>query len=199
VGSLAGPAQSAALVAYNALVAMPCTVNGPNDLTGKILGTSAGAVTLTAGVYCFPATSAELMGTLTLDAQNNPNAVFVFQIGSTLTTASSSAVVLINGAQDGNVFWQVGSSATIGTGTVFAGNLVAFTSITLTHGASVSGRALALNGAVTMDTNNVTIRPTISVPPPQSCKDSDDDHDKDHQDGDHKDKDHKDTGHKDHD
>jgi type VI secretion system secreted protein VgrG len=108
-------------------------------------------------VYCF-ASSAQLTGTLTLNDQGDPNAVFVFQIGSTLTTASSSSVVFTNGDQTDNVFWQVGSSATLGSATEFAGNILALTSITLDTGANVQcGSALASNGAVTMNTNNVAI------------------------------------------
>jgi hypothetical protein len=90
-----------------------------------------------------------------LDAQGDFNAVFVFQIGSTLTTAGNASVVLINGGQDCRAFWQVGSSATLGAGTVFSGSILALASITLDTGASVSGRALAQNGAVTMDTNKI--------------------------------------------
>ena len=113
-------------------------------------------MTLTPGVYHF-SSSAQLTGTLTLDAQGDPEAHFDFQIGSTLTTASSSSVVLINGADACNVNWQVGSSATLGTNSTFEGNILALTSITLTTGANiVSGRALARNGAVTLDTNNVS-------------------------------------------
>ena len=159
-GSLAGPAQSAALVAYGDLVAEPCGT----DLTGFILGTSPGAVTLSPGVYCSPATSAQLTGTLTLDG----NGVYVFQIGSTLTTASDSSVVLANGATAGNVFWQVGSSATLGTDTVFAGSILALTSDTVTTGSSVTGRVFALNGAVTLDTNAITVAGSGGG---QSCKD----------------------------
>jgi uncharacterized repeat protein (TIGR01451 family) len=103
-----------------------------------------------------------LNGTLTLDGQNNPNAVWVFKIGSTLITGSAASVVLINGAQSCNVFWQVGSSATLGTGTNFVGNILALTSITLTTDAIVSGRALAQNGAVTLDSNQVAVS-TCSV------------------------------------
>ena len=147
-GSLAGPAQSAAVVAYDDLVAEPCGTN----LTGKILGTSPGAVTLAPGVYCFPATSAQLTGTLTLDG----NGVYVFQIGSTLTTASNSSIVLANGAAAADVFWQVGSSATLGTDTVFAGSILALTSDTVTTGTSVTGHVFALNGAVTLDSNAIT-------------------------------------------
>jgi len=150
----AGLAQGDALIAYNALAGEKCGTH----LTGKVLGTDAGAVTLAPGVYCFDS-SAQLTGTLTLDAGSNPGAVFIFQMGSTLTTASNSGVHVINGGSDTNVFWQVGSSATLGTGTSFTGNILAKASITLTTGASVSGRAFALTGAVTMDTNNVASGP----------------------------------------
>jgi len=110
-------------------------------------------LTLTPGVYFF-ASSAQLTGTLTLNTEGNPNAVFVFQIGSTLTTASNSAVVFTSSLTDKNVYWQVGSSATLGTTTAFAGNILALTSITLNNGASIGcGSALAINGAVTMNNN----------------------------------------------
>src|SRR5581483_10982927 len=88
-------------------------------------------------------------------AQGDPSAVFVFQIGSTLTTGSNASVVFLNGGQDCHAFWQIGSSATLGTDTVFAGSILALTSISLNTRASVSGRVLARNGAVTMDTNHV--------------------------------------------
>ncbi len=139
-------AQSDVTTAYNALAAQSCTA----DLTGQDLG----GLTLTEGVYCF-SSSAQLTGLLTLNAQGSANAVFVFKMVSTLTTASNASVLVTNGGVDCNVFWQVGSSATIGTGTVFVGNILALTSISLTTGASVSGRALARNGAVTLDTNHV--------------------------------------------
>ena len=116
-----------------------------------------GGLTLTPGVYN-SASSVGLTGTLTLNAGGDPNAVFIFQAGSSLTTASASQVSLINGAQSCNVFWQVGSSATLGTGSGFDGTIIAFTSITVTTDVSVSGRVLAQNGAVTLDTD------TISVP-----------------------------------
>ena len=141
-------AQNSVTTAYNTLAGQACT----QDLTGQNLG----GQTLTAGVYCF-SSSAPLTGTLTLNAQGNANAVFIFKIGSTLTAASGSSVVLINGGSVCNVFWQVGSSATLGTTTSLTGNLIALTSITLTTGARVTGRTLARNGAVTLDTNAVAV------------------------------------------
>ena len=116
-------------------------------------------MTLTPGVYCYTSAgpAAQLTGTLTLDAQGSPNAVFLFQISSTLTTASNSTVLFSGGGQGGSVYWQVGSSATLGTGTAFAGNILALTSITLTTGATMDcGRALAINGAVTLDSNSIS-------------------------------------------
>ena len=145
--AVAAQAQSDLTTAYNALAGLPCNT----DLTSQDLG----GKTLGPGVYCF-SSSAQLTGTLTLDAQGNPNAVFIFQIGSTITTATNAAVVMIGGGRACNVFWQVGSSATLGTGTAFVGNIVALASITLTTGVSLSGRALARNGAVTMDTNAIS-------------------------------------------
>ncbi|HVS88487.1 MAG TPA: ice-binding family protein [Candidatus Acidoferrum sp.] len=139
-------AQAAAHTAYGALVAEPCGTS----LTGKTLGTSPGAVALSPGVYCFNS-SAQLTGTLTL----NGNGVYVFKIGSTLTTASNSSVVLAKGATPGNVFWQVTSSATLGTNTVFVGTILANTSDTVTTGASVTGRVFALTGAVTLSGNRI--------------------------------------------
>jgi type VI secretion system secreted protein VgrG len=137
--------------AYGALAGMSFT----QDLTGQNLG----GMTLTAGVYMF-SSSAQLTGTITLDAQGDPNAVFIFQIGSTLTTASAASVLNINGANGCNVYWQVGSSATLGTGTNFAGNILALASITLTTGTTITdGSALALNGAVTLDSNFITACP----------------------------------------
>ncbi|MGZ5375145.1 MAG: ice-binding family protein, partial [Solirubrobacterales bacterium] len=110
---------------------------------------------LVSGVYCF-ASSAQLTGTVTLDAAGDPNAVFIFKMGSTLTTASGSTVALTNGAQACNVYWQVGSSATLGTDTTFVGNVLALTSITAQTGTTVDGRLLARNGAVTLDNNRIT-------------------------------------------
>jgi Ice-binding-like len=114
-----------------------------------------GGLTVIGGVYKSDA-SLGLTGVLTLDAQGDPSAVFVFQAGSTLITASGSRVVLVNGAQPCNVFWQVGSSATLGTTSVFAGNILALTSISMNNGVVLSGRALARNGAVTLINDTIT-------------------------------------------
>jgi type VI secretion system secreted protein VgrG len=142
--ALAG--QNAVTTVYNALGSQNCT----DDLTGDNLG----GLTLTPGVYCF-SSSAQLTGILRLDAQQNANAVFIFRAGSTLTTASGSSVVILNGGSACNVFWHVGSSATLGTSTSFVGNILAMASITMTTGANLTGRALARSGAVTLDTNSV--------------------------------------------
>jgi type VI secretion system secreted protein VgrG len=135
--------------AYNALAALAFTSN----LTGQDLG-SVG--TLTPGVYRFNS-SAQLTGALTLDFASNPSGDFIFQIGSTLTTASGSSVNVLNGSSLSGVYWQVGSSATLGTTTAFAGNILALASITMNTGAEIlCGRALAQNGAVTLDTNTIS-------------------------------------------
>jgi len=141
-------AKNDLVIAYNDAAGRSSNVmyGGGYDLVGQ---------TLISGVYA-DSSSLFLSGTLTLDAQGNPDAVWIFQTGSTLITASNSAVDLIGGAQACHVFWQVGSSATLGTGTDFVGNILALTSITLNTGATVDGRVLALNGAVTFDTNTIT-------------------------------------------
>ena len=153
-------AQSDVATAYNVLANEPFSQN----FTGQDLG----GKTLLPGVYHFD-TSAFLTGTLTLDTLGDPNARFDFQIGSTLITASGSSVRVINSADDCDVFWQVGSSATLGTGTAFTGHILALTSITLNTGATVlDGGVLARNGAVTLDSNTVAICPTSTVPEPSS-------------------------------
>ena len=144
--ALAAQAQNDAATAYNDLAAQACT-------TTYRPVTDLGGMTLLPGVHCFPS-SAAVTGTLTLNAQGNPNAVFVFKIGSTFITASGASVLVINGGQNCNVFWQVGSSATLGTTSTVPGTIIALASITLNTGAS-SGRAIARTGAVTLDSNNV--------------------------------------------
>jgi Ice-binding-like len=120
-----------------------------------------GGQTLTPGVYN-SASSIGLTGDLTLNAGGDPNAVFVFQAGSSLITASTSRVNLVNGAQSCNIFWQVGSSATLGTGSTFRGTVMALTSITVTTAVTIDGRVLARNGAVTLDTDTIT-RPACTT------------------------------------
>jgi hypothetical protein len=144
---IAVAAQADAHTAYNDLAAEPCGTN----LSGQTLGTSPAAVTLAPGVYCFNA-AAVLTGTLTL----NGSGVYVFQIGSTLTTSTNSEVVLANGATSGNVFWQIATSATLGTYSEIVGSVLALVSSTVTTGTSVTGRVFALTGAVTLDTNAIT-------------------------------------------
>ena len=145
--SAAGAAQASAVIAYNYLVAE--SAPPANNLTGIDLG----GKTLNPGVYTF-SSSAQLTGTLTLNDGGNPNAIFIFKIGSTITTASYSKVLMSSGGYGPNVYWQIGSSATIGTYTNFLGNIIAMASITMTTGATETGRLYALNGAVTFDTNN---------------------------------------------
>ena len=148
--AVAAAAEGDLTTAYNAAAGLGVT----QTLTGQDLG---GKI-LTPCVYFF-ASSAALTGILTLNDQGDPNAQFVFQIGSTLTTATNASVVTINGVANpgSTVFWQVGSSATLGTGTAFEGHILALTSITLDTGATIlNGSALARNGAVTLDGNSIT-------------------------------------------
>ena len=147
--AVAAQAQLDLTAAYNTLAGLPC---------GTVVGTAnIGGTTLAAGVYC-SASSLLITGDLTLDGGGDPNATFVFQAGSTLTTSGN--IVLINGAQAKNVFFQVGSSATLGVGpATWQGNILAFTSITLNDDVTLNGRALARNGAVTLGNRNVITLP----------------------------------------
>ncbi|MDB4890926.1 MAG: hypothetical protein JWL61_2781 [Gemmatimonadetes bacterium] len=147
--AVAAQAQIDLTAAYNVLAGLPCSPS--NAIVANLGGT-----TKPAGVYC-TASGIGVTGTLTLDGGGDPNSVFVFQAGTSLTTAGS--IVLINGASAKNVYWQVGSSATIGTGSQWQGNILALTSITLVDNANLIGRALARNGAVTLGTNNVITLP----------------------------------------
>jgi type VI secretion system secreted protein VgrG len=143
----ANQAQADAQSAYAVLAGQAC--NTP--LTGQDLG----GKTLAPGVYCFTS-SAQLTGQLVLDGRGKNKGVWVFQIASTLTTGTNASVVMRKGGRAGNVFWQVGSAATLGTGTAFAGNILAYSSITMNTAANLSGRALARE-AVTMDSNNMRL------------------------------------------
>ncbi len=136
--------------AYDDVASRPVTGSIPVEL---------GGTTVTPGVYASPAGTFGITGTVTLDAGGDPNAVFIFRAASTLITASASRVKLVNGAQASNVFWLVGSSATLGTYSVLRGNVLALASITVTTGTTVDGRLLAHTGAVTLDTNVITRTP----------------------------------------
>ena len=142
--SVALTAKTNLTAAYTNAAAQPCP--GTNNFSGVNLG----GKSLVPGVYC-QTTAPSLTGTLTL----NGSGIYIFQIGSTLVTASGARVRLIGGAQPCQIFWQVGSSATIATSTTFVGTIMALTSIAMQTGATLNGRALARNGAVTLDTNRI--------------------------------------------
>ncbi|WP_213283733.1 ice-binding family protein [Cellulomonas hominis] len=131
--------------------------------TGTSLGSAVAGGTYLAGVYN-ATSSLGVSGAVTLDGEGDPNAVFVFQVGASMTTASSTSIVLTGNAQACNVFWQVGASATLGSSTAFAGTVMALTSITLDTGTTVAGRVLARNGAVTLDDNVFTDPSCVSTP-----------------------------------
>ncbi len=160
----AAQAQSDLTAAYINAAGRPITATTTADLAN---------LQLQAGVYAGPSHGAlSLTGPLVLDGAGDSTSVFIFQTNSSLVTASSSTVTLINGAQECNVFWQVGSDATLGTGSTFRGNLMALNAISVTTGVTVHGRALARNAAVTLDTDTfvnpscaVTAPPTTTAPP----------------------------------
>jgi hypothetical protein len=156
-------ANSAALQAKNDLV------TAYNDVASRpttgVIPVELGGTTMAPGVYASPAGTFGITGTVTLDAGGDPNAVFIFKAASTLITASSSSVELVNGAKACNVFWQVGSSATLGTYSIIRGNVMALASITSTTGVTVDGRLLAREAAVTLDTATITRSSCVPAPP----------------------------------
>jgi hypothetical protein len=143
----AAQAQSDLTVAYDSAAGQ-----GPPNT----LATELGGATLTPGVYTSQSGTFGITGALTLDAQGNPSSVFIFQTATTLISETASQVNLINGAQPCNVFWKVGSSATLGTSSAFAGNVLALQSISVNNGVAINGRLLARNGAVTLINDTVT-------------------------------------------
>ncbi len=157
---LAAQAHADAALAYDFLAGMPSIP--ANNRSNVDLG----GLTLAPGVYKFDA-EAMLTGALTLDAGGDSGALFVFQVGTALTTSSGASVTVINGGanyDESNVFWQLGSSATLGAGTAFTGQLLAYASVTMVTGATLNGSAMALTGAVTLDGNTVT-SPPLAGPP----------------------------------
>ncbi|MEO8343089.1 MAG: ice-binding family protein [Gallionella sp.] len=154
--SLTGTVYQTDAVAQQAQIDASTAYHNLAALSSTTLSAELGGLTLTPGVYNFNS-SAQLTGILTLDFGANPDSLFVFQVGSALTTASGSLVNVLNGGANSGVFWQVGSSATLGTSSMFAGNILADQSITLNTTAKIlCGRVIALNGAVTMDTNTLS-------------------------------------------
>jgi hypothetical protein len=151
--AVAMTAQADLTTAYN---------NAAGAAGGAVLPADAGGLTLAPGVYKTTSSQPSLgiTGNLTLDGGGDPNAVWIFQIVSTVTTAAgNSQVILINSANPHNVFWQVGSSATLGTNTIFAGTIMAQASITINTGATLNGRALARTGSISLDSNPVNVPP----------------------------------------
>ncbi len=140
-------AKNALTTAYNDAASRPSNGSAGTDLAGQVF---------LPGVRTASSSLLLSSGSVTLDAQGNPNAVFIFQIGTTLITGSNTTVALVNGAQACNVFWQVGSSVTLGTGTVFVGTVMASATITANTAATIHGRLLARTGAVNLDTNTIT-------------------------------------------
>jgi len=153
---IAAQAQADLLIAYN-------------DAAGRTLDAvlktgNLGGQTLAPGLYKSSSSLEITSGDLTLDAQGDPNAIFIFQMVSTLVTTTGRQVILSGGTQAGNVFWQVGSSATIGGSSVFKGNILAYTSITMdTSGTVLGGRLLAMHGAVALDANAITVPPAAAT------------------------------------
>jgi hypothetical protein len=155
---VANTAKSDLVIAYDDAAGRPVTANH----------TALGGLTLVSGVYNAGGATLDLTGTLTLDAQDDPNAVWIFQATSDLVTASASSVSLVNGAQACNVFWQVTSSASLGSGSTFVGTIMALTSITMADDVTVDGRALARNGTVTLINDTITRSTCTTTVPPET-------------------------------
>jgi hypothetical protein len=148
-------AQNDLVTAYNAAAGQPASASAGTDLSGQ---------SFTPGVYNASSSLLFSAGSVTLNAQGNPNAVFIFQVGSSITTGSATSVLLTNGAQACNVFWQVGASVTLGSNSTFAGTVMAYTTITAGTGATLNGRLLARNGAVNLNTNTITTSTCATTP-----------------------------------
>ena len=166
-GTLNGTIHAADAIALQAKVDLAAAYDDAAGRTPAVVvaGGALGGMTLVAGVYNAGGRTLDLTGALTLDGQNDPSAVWIFQAPSDLITAASSSVTFINGGQACNVFWQVTSSATLGADSSFAGNIVALTSITMLSRVTLSGRALARNGGVTL-MNDMIAYPACFVPAP---------------------------------
>jgi hypothetical protein len=158
-------ADAVALGAQNDLITAYTSAAGRIPVT--IVATELGGQTLTPGVYSTETGDFQITGTLTLDAQGDPNGVFIFQTSTTLITASSSVVRLIGAASPCNVFWQIGSSATLGTGSNFRGTIMALTSIQVDTGVNIIGRVLARNASVTLDNDTITMTRCAPASPSQ--------------------------------
>jgi type VI secretion system secreted protein VgrG len=170
-GIIAGAVHAGDAVALQAKSDLVIAYDDAAGRTGSVVaGGTLGGQTLVGGVYNAGGVTLDLTGTLTLNGQNNPNSVWIFQASSDLVTASTSSVVFINGGSPCNVFWQVTSSATLGSGSSFVGTILAMTSITLDSAVTVQGRALARNGTVTLIndhfmTSACNAAPVVVVPP----------------------------------
>jgi LPXTG-motif cell wall-anchored protein len=170
-GVIAGAVHAGDAVALQAKSDLVIAYNDAAGRTGAVVpGGALGGQTLVGGVYNAGGVTLDLTGTLTLDGANNPNSVWIFQATSDLITASTSSVVFINGGSPCNVFWQVTSSATLGSGSSFVGTILAMTSITLNSAVNVQGRALARNGNVTLIndhfvTSTCSPAPVVVIPP----------------------------------
>ncbi|HEY8921010.1 MAG TPA: ice-binding family protein [Candidatus Limnocylindria bacterium] len=165
-GTVSGTIHAADAVALQAKIDLATAYTVAAALPVTATHGTLGGLTLVGGVYNAGGVTLDLTGTLTLDGQNDPSSVWVFQATSDLITASSSTVALINGASACNVFWQVTSSATLGSGATFVGTIMALTSITMQDSVTVTGRALARNGQVTLINDSINASTCASTPTP---------------------------------